>query len=138
MLYKRTSKRSDILVDLSPLIDVVFLLLIFFMVSTRFRDDAGMDLTLPSSQSRQQSKAEFLTIVMDKNKDIKVGDKMVTMDEVKTAIVESLKDFEEKMVVLKVDQSIEHGTVIKLMDAAKGANAEGITFSTSAPTGSAR
>lgn len=49
MLYRR-KQRSELTVDLSPLIDVVFLLLIFFMVSTRFKDDHGLDLDLPQAE----------------------------------------------------------------------------------------
>jgi len=130
MLYKRPKNKQSILVDLSPLIDVVFLLLIFFMVSTRFRDDAGMDLTLPSSNSRQQSKAEYLTVVVDKNKQIKVGDRFVDEANLQAAIAAELPNYEAKTVVLKVDESVDHGTVVRVMDAAKSASAEGLTFYT--------
>lgn len=132
MLYKRPKKERSILVDLSPLIDVVFLLLIFFMVSTRFRDDAGMDLTLPSSQSRQETKSEFLTVMVDKEKQVKVGEQTVSIENLEHLIAQKLPEYENKMVILKVDASVDHGTVVSIMDAAKAADAEGLTFATSA------
>ncbi len=132
MLYKRKSKNTSILVDLSPLIDVVFLLLIFFMVSTQFKDDHGLDLALPGAASRQQEKSENLTISIDKSKGIFIGDQSVEPGELESIIRENLAQFEKKMVVLKVDKTVNHGLVVKIMDAAKAAGAEGLTFATSA------
>ena len=131
MLYRRPDrKKNSILVDLSPLIDVVFLLLIFFMVSTRFKDDHGLDLALPSSESRQSSEKKHLTLYIDKNNDIRLNEEFVSVSELKDKIAASLENAESKMVVLKVDQSIEHGKVVEVMDAAKSAGAEGLTFAT--------
>jgi len=129
MLY-RPKRKSSLLVDLSPLIDVVFLLLIFFMVSTRFKDDHGLDLALPGSESRQQAKTENLTISVDKDQAILVGDRRIAKSDLKTRIAELLAERDSKMVVLKVDQSVSHGLVVEVMDAAKSAGAEGLTFAT--------
>lgn len=130
MLYKRPKRQNSILVDLSPLIDVVFLLLIFFMVSTRFKDDHGMDLALPKSESRQEATGEFLTVMIDKEGTIRIGDDLIKEAELKAAIEARLPNFESKTVILKVDQEINHGLVVSVMDAAKGAGADGITFAT--------
>jgi biopolymer transport protein ExbD len=132
MLYKRERRRNSLLIDLSPLIDVVFLLLIFFIVSTKFRDDAGMDLSLPSSESRQQTKEEFLTVFAGRDKTLRVGDRPVELVDLSQAIQQKLPDFKSKMVVLKVDKMVDHGTVVGIMDAAKKAGAEGLTFATDA------
>jgi len=132
MLYKRKQKNTSILVDLSPLIDVVFLLLIFFMVSTQFKDDSGLDLSLPGSESRQQEKSENLTISIDKEQGIFIGDDTVEPGQLEEIIRQKLEGFEKKMVVLKVDKTVNHGMVVKIMDAAKSAGAEGLTFATSA------
>lgn len=132
MLYKRERRRNSMLVDLSPLIDVVFLLLIFFIVSTKFRDDAGMDLSLPSSESRQETKEEFLTVFVGRDKTLRLGDRPVELADLSQAIQQKLPDFKSKMVVLKVDKSVDHGTVVGIMDAAKKAGAEGLTFATDA------
>ncbi len=132
MLYKRERRRNSLLIDLSPLIDVVFLLLIFFIVSTKFRDDAGMDLSLPSSESRQQTKEEFLTVFVGRDKTLRLGDSAVELSQLSGAIQQKLPDFKSKMVVLKVDKTVDHGTVVAIMDAAKKAGAEGLTFATDA------
>lgn len=129
MLYRRRTSK-DLAPDLSPLIDVVFLLLIFFMVSTRFKDDHGLDLALPNSESIQSQQEDRLMILIEKDHTIMLGDKKVRGEELKSAIRRSLLDYENKNVVLKVDQSVNHGLVIEVMDAAKSAGAHGLTFAT--------
>jgi len=137
MLYRRQSRaNSAISVDLSPLIDVVFLLLIFFMVSTRFKDDQGLDLTLPGSESRQQAKEEHLTILIDKNGIISLAGEEISEEALAGKITSLLPDYEDKTVVLRVDKSVNHGRVVAVMDAAKKSGAKGLTFATTAkPSG---
>ena len=127
MLYRRKPNTS-LLIDLSPLIDVVFLLLIFFMVSTRFKDDHGLDLVLPKSDSRQSSTEQRLTIAIDKGERIRVGEQEVNREALRPTIENLLQKTENKMVVLKVDETVSHGMVVEVMDAAKSAGAEGLTF----------
>ena len=131
MLYRRQPrKNTSIAVDLSPLIDVVFLLLIFFMVSTRFKDDQGLDLTLPGSESRQQAKDEYLTIFIDKSGIIRLAGEEVSESALSEKIAARLPEFKDKTVVLKVDQAVNHGRVVAVMDAAKKSGAKGLTFAT--------
>ncbi len=130
MLYKPTKNKNSVLVDLSPMIDVVFLLLIFFMVSTRFVDEHGLDLALPGSKSTQSSQEEMLTVYIDNQGAITLDGESLELDAVQTKIGERLEDYENKSVVFKVDKAVDHGTVISVMDAAKSAGASGITFAT--------
>lgn len=127
MLY-RPKRKASLLIDLSPLIDVVFLLLIFFMVSTRFKDDHGLDLNLPQSESQQEKASESIVILVDQEGKIHLESAQVPLEELKGALEGRLADAEEKMVVLKVDKQVSHGLVVSVMDAAKTAGAEGITF----------
>ncbi len=130
MLYRPKHKES-ILVDLSPLIDVVFLLLIFFMVSTRFKDDHGLDLDLPESESRQQAQTEeLLSIFVGRDGEIRLGEEPIELSALETRVREALPRFEKKMVVLKVDKNVNHGLVIEVMDRAKAAGASGLSFGT--------
>ena len=134
MLYKPTKEKRSIYVDLSPLIDVVFLLLIFLMVSTRFVDDHGLDLSLPGSQSRREAKTEHLTVFLDKESKIYVGEAQTEPRQLEAAIKQQIDDYDDKMVVFKVDKSVSHGKVVFAMDAAKSGGATGITFATMSPS----
>lgn len=129
MLYRR-KRRESIIIELSPLIDVVFLLLIFFMVSTRFKDDQGLDLALPSSESRQEAKSENLTIAVGRDKSLQVDGQAVALEGLQEQLGTMLGNRESKIVVLKIDKSVDHGTVVAVMDAARLAGAEAITLAT--------
>ena len=131
MLY-RPKPKSALNIELSPLIDVVFLLLIFFMVSTRFKEDHGLDLILPKAESRQESKSEHLTLVIGRDHTVRADGKTLNMDDLEQGIGRLLAAFEKKMIVLKVDQDVNHGLVVAVMDAAKKAGAEGLTFAADA------
>ena len=131
MLYRRKPQNSP-LVDLSPLIDVVFLLLIFFMVSTRFKDDHGLNLSLPKSESKQATEQQQLVIAIDREGKIVLGSETVAKPALIEKIQEKLAGFDNKVVILKVDESVSHGTVFEVMDAAKSAGAEQLTFAASA------
>ena len=131
MLYRR-KRDTSLQIDLSPLIDVVFLLLIFFMVSTQFKDDHGLDLSLPGSESRNSTEGKNLIIAIDKNEVIRVGEEESDVENIGEAVKRLLPGFETKMVVLKVDQSVNHGLVFEVMEAAKTAGAEGLTFAAKA------
>ncbi len=134
MLYRPSKHERSIIVDLSPLIDVVFLLVIFLLVSTRFIDDSGLDLSLPGSKSRTESKIENLTLFIDKSGKIYMDETEVEVRNLERAIGVLLEDYENKMVVLKVDKAVPHGQVVRVMDAAKTAGASGLTFATVAKT----
>lgn len=131
-MFYRPKRKYPLWVDLSPLIDVVFLLLIFFMVSTRFKDDHGLDLNLPQSESQQAKQSDQLTIAVDQKGTILLGEREISMEALKEGIQAELAKLEKKMVVLKVDKNVSHGVVVSVMDAAKTAGAEGITFAAQA------
>lgn len=127
MLYTRKTK-AEVILDLSPLIDVVFLLLIFFMVSTTFKDQAGLDLTLPDASSRSNARSETLLVAVDRHQKLFVGDQEIQISRLGKVIQNQLQGRSDKTVVLRVDENVPHGMVVSIMDAARDAGAEGITF----------
>ena len=73
----RTSEDEEQEVDISPLIDVVFILLIFFMVSTTFVKDAQLELERPSAQSAEPANTKSVRVSIDKKGGIYLGDAQV-------------------------------------------------------------
>jgi len=129
MLYRKKREKNS-LIDLSPLIDVVFLLLIFFMVSTTFKDQHGMDLTLPEASSVMQKEDEDLSVTVDRDGQIFVNGEVVKLSDLESFLSEKKgSGLSEKTIILNIDQSISHGRVVKVMDAVKSAGAKGIAFS---------
>ncbi|MEA3545373.1 MAG: biopolymer transporter ExbD [Thermodesulfobacteriota bacterium] len=119
-------------VDLTPMIDVVFLLLIFFMISTTFIERPGLNINLPTSSSEQikQGKQE-VQVYLAENGDIYLQREEITLDE----LLQHLKSFDpviaKKMTfMLMADKAARHGKVVQLMDAAKMAGFGSLAIAT--------
>lgn len=120
------SRRNAIL-DISPLIDVVFLLLIFFMVSTTFLEEAGLPLNLPSSVSRGIKKLENVVVTITQSGDIFVGDRKTDPATLSSVIQEQLNASEKKEVIIKADKEARYELVYRVMDASRQAGATGLS-----------
>lgn len=108
-------------VDLTPMIDVVFLLLIFFMISTTFIERPGLSIDLPASSAEQiqQGKKE-VQVYLAANGDIYLQREQVTADQL-LGFLESFGSLKAKQMtfLLMADKAARHGRVVQLMDAAK-------------------
>jgi len=108
-------------VDLTPMIDVVFLLLIFFMISTTFIERPGLSIDLPRSNSEQiKLNKKEVQVYLAENGDIYLQREKVALDE----LLQHLESFgsaaTKKMTfLLMADKAARHGKVVQLMDAAK-------------------
>jgi biopolymer transport protein ExbD len=121
------SKTRTTLVDISPLIDVVFLLLIFFMVSTTFIDEAGLPLDLPSSVSKGIKKTENVSISISKDGFITIGEEKVDKDKLVEKIKEKLEKSEKKEVIIKADKDARYELVYLVMDSSRQAGAKALS-----------
>jgi len=122
----KTRKRNALL-DISPLIDVVFLLLIFFMVSTTFLDEAGLPLDLPSSVSRGIKKQQNVVVTITGGGEIYVGENLADETNLTKTIEQQLQRSEKKEVIIKADKSARYELVYRVMDASRQAGATGLS-----------
>ena len=118
---ERTDERVDI--NLTPLIDVVFLLLIFFMVSTTFDRHANLKVELPEASAKQQKQQveEPLVLAIDAEGNYFINNRQVvntTLDTLKTALQKSVADRKDVSLVLRADAKTPHQSVVRAMDAA--------------------
>ena len=109
--------------SLTPLIDVVFLLLIFFMVSTTFDRHANLKVELPeaSAKKEQQQTDEPVVLSIDAKGNYFINDRQVvntTLDTLKTALQKSVADRKDVSLVLRADAKTPHQSVVRAMDAA--------------------
>jgi len=107
-------KREFISMDLTPLIDVVFLLLVFFIVASEFKkNETLLNLTLPSSASSEQiTKKEEIIIEISKEK-IAFKAKEISFEELKI----KLSTMDTKLpVIVKIDKEVKYERVVKLLD----------------------
>jgi biopolymer transport protein ExbD len=125
MEFRRTRGRS-IEINIAPLVDVVFLLVIFFAVSTTFLETAGLELELPSSSSTAQRESKLLMVVLGADGQMAFDDEVLDAAALREKLRAALEATDKKMVVLRADTHTEHGEVVKAMDLIREAGAAGI------------
>jgi biopolymer transport protein ExbD len=127
-------------INLTPLIDVVFLLLIFFMVSTTFKEDSRIQIRLPEAQGEEvpAEEPESLTIVIDATGTFYVNDRQVVdqeLDTLRKAIAGAAGGERDLPVILKADAKTPHQAVMTAMDAASQLGLVRFSFAASRPEG---
>lgn len=118
----RPERREDPEVNLTPLIDVVFLLLIFFMVSTTFDREARLKIELPEATSEvTEAPAEVLEIAINAAGDYFIDEqKLVNRkpETLKKAIQQTLGEHRDRPVIIRADGRTPHQSVVTVMDTA--------------------
>ena len=107
------------MINITSLIDVMFLLLIFFMVTSTFLDQPGMKLELPSAESAEVARVEKLVLYISSDDEVVFNDHPVALDDLEETMRDALSEIEDRTLVLNADKSVQHGTVIRVMDIAK-------------------
>lgn len=130
----QTGKKDEVNLDITPLIDVVFLLLIFFMVSTTFDHNSEINITLPSSSKEMtEAKPDAVNIGLDAQGVVYINDKALAnaqIETIKAALSEALVGLNEPPVIISADEDATHQSVVRVMDAARQLDLVRITFAT--------
>ncbi len=121
MQFKRQPKNED-QINLTPLIDVVFLLLIFFMVSTTFTKETHLTIDLPEAQGEpSQDQPKQLEILVNADGSYAVNDQPLlnnTLETLKKALQTTAGDSRDLPLVITADANSTHQSVVRAMDAA--------------------
>ncbi len=120
-------RRSIEVIDMIPMIDMVFLLLIFFALTNTFEVQRFLELNLPEGSSGiEVKKTERLTLSINKENQIMFGNEPVQLTELDARLRDLVKEDTEVTLVIKGDENVPHGRVVELMDAANGAGVKKI------------
>jgi len=106
--------------DLTPMIDVVFQLLIFFMVTAVFAVTPGLDIKLPEAEEAQAPEKENLFIVVDQDGNMKLNHQSVTFANLKDKLQEKRQLLDNTtMIIIQGDERATHGQIVQIMDIAR-------------------
>ena len=130
----QTKSGRRVLVNITTLIDVVFLLLIFFMVSSTFLEQPGMKLDLPSSKNTDISQKKSYSLSIYPDGKIFFNDKEITTATLAAALQESNLTTSDMAINLLADKNVPHGEVIKVMDIARLSGFKKLIIATLPPT----
>lgn len=113
-----------------PMIDIIFFLMVFFLFSTlQMVYQKSMPVNLPVASSSHQEAPKPVAITLMKDGTISIGDTVVSIEEIKSR-VEQLADKADTPVILRADENVEHGKVIKVMDEIKSAGVTKLSIAT--------
>ncbi len=116
-------------VDISPLIDCVFILLIFFIVTTTFVEETGVEVDKPQAASSVQlEKTSILLAITDKG-EVVYGGREIGIAGVQP-LVKRMMQKEEVPVIVQADQNVQAGLMVRVIDEAKLAGAEKVSIAT--------
>ncbi|HCW76163.1 MAG TPA: biopolymer transporter ExbD [Candidatus Marinimicrobia bacterium] len=121
MRKQRGSKLDDKGMDLTPLIDTVFLLLIFFMVTTVFSTTPGIEVDLPKAAETESPPEKDLNILISDEGIMELNGEIVTMETIEPELRRQKDMYRSKILIIKADKMALHYMVVDVMDAAKAA-----------------
>ncbi len=130
MQMRSGRKKRSLILNLTSLIDVLFLLLIFFMISTTFLSQPAIKLELPQAENAEIVRQTPTVIYIDPSGNVYLNDEPMEPALLGEALKLRLAGDLEKAVVLKADSRVSHGTVIDVLDVLKGAGVKKLVVST--------
>jgi biopolymer transport protein ExbD len=130
LVHRKKRPRYQIQMPLTSLIDIVFLLLIYFLLTTNFLVDEGIKIALPQAQAGVPQVRQEITVFVDKEGRTFLGEQEVPIDQLYTRIKEMISGEKDRLVVVKADRSIVLNRVVKVMDLAKAAGAGKLCLAT--------
>lgn len=127
-------KREELDVNITPLIDIVFLLLIFFMVSTTFERESEIDVTLPQATlDAPQTQNEPIEITISSEGMFYINGKRVVNKQITTlkqALLKVANGREDPPIIISADALATHQSVVTVMDAARQLGFVHLAFAT--------
>jgi biopolymer transport protein ExbD len=133
MQLRPHKKRSSVVINVTSLIDVMFNLVLFFIVSTTFLTTPAIKLELPKAKHGEVITQQPIVIYIDTVGDIYFNDEPVDVALLGAALSQKLAETDDKSVVLKADARVTHGRVVEVMDVIKGAGATRLVVATEPP-----
>lgn len=118
-----SSERRDApRLDMTPLIDVIFQLLLFFMLSTTFRNTPSFEVQLPEvSSDRMIQEDNTWTLMVSKSGELSTETGGISKDDLQAVLQEELRQNPQLSLIIEADEGLEHGAVVELMDIAQEA-----------------
>jgi biopolymer transport protein ExbD len=124
----KTRFRASDKLDLTPLINCMFLLLVFFMVATTFINPQGISVDLPSGQADTSRATKDMNVVIGRDGTIQVNGELTEKGNLAEKIRQVIQADNTKNAILEADREVLHSEIIEVVDIARGEGIEGIAF----------
>ena len=130
LIHPKRRARIGVQVPLTSLIDIVFLLLVYFLLTTNFLVDEGIKIKLPQAKASAPQTEEVITVYVDQQGRAFLGNKEVSMAALFDGLKEMIGNKEDKLVVVRADRAVILNKAVKVMDVVKAAGAGRLCLAT--------
>ncbi len=117
-------------VNLTPMLDVVFIMLIFFIVTASFVKETGLEIQKPNALSADSKERASILIAIGEDGSVWMDNRQIEVRSVRTNVERMISENPEGSVVIQADKKSKNGTMLLVMDAAKLAGAKEVSIST--------
>ena len=108
---------EEVSVNILPMIDVIFAILSYFIISSLFLTQSdGLSVNLPSAQTTQQQPGANFTDTIDGQGQVTLNQSAIEISEIQSAIRQQITPGQEAVVTIRADEKAEHGDVVGVMD----------------------
>ena len=116
-MYFKEDNKSENQINIIPMIDIIFAILSFFIISSLFLTKIdSIEVNLPESSTSISEKNKPLIISIDSNEQIYFEEKLILINNLSGIVKASLREFENSLIILRADASLKHGFIIRVLD----------------------
>jgi biopolymer transport protein ExbD len=134
-MARRHAHTEEAEINITPMLDIVFIMLIFFIVTTSFTKETGATIIKPEAGQAVALQNGTILIAVRPNDDIWMAKRQVELREVRQMVERARAENPEGSVVIVADKGSRIGTVAQVMDQVKMAGVQGIAISAEKPDG---
>jgi len=130
LVHPKRRERIKVQVPLTSLIDIVFLLLIYFLLTTNFMVEEGIKIKLPQARAAAPQTEEVITVYVDQQGRAFLGTQEVSISRLFDRLKDMIGNRQNKLVVVRADRAVILNKAVKVMDVAKAAGAGRLCLAT--------
>jgi len=127
-LRKQATLLKEERVDLTPLIDCVFMLLIFFMVTTVFITSKGLNVDMPKAASAESQPGKDINLILEEDGTMELNGEPVTLKNLGEGLKRLKEELQTENMILQAHPNMVHGRIVKVVDISRAQGIEGIAF----------
>jgi biopolymer transport protein ExbD len=111
-----TQKRKDVEIAIVNLVDVIFVLLIFFVMTSTFQKDLGVDVTKPKSSTAKELSKESIMIGVSRQGTLHINESQVSIQSLERILQNQIRENPERAVIIVADRGAPTGQIVDIMD----------------------
>jgi biopolymer transport protein ExbD len=127
---RKVRVEEDATIDMTPMLDIVFIMLIFFIVTTVFVKEAGIDVNKPNGSLAISPKNANIFIAITEDGKVWMDKRQIDVDTIRANLERLMAEQPSDVIIIQADRKSEHGLVVEVMDQIKSAGIDRISIAT--------